>query len=49
MLEKAQQEFLEKRGRFTYSTQVFYGNDPIPATKMANAWLTSDLQNLGWL
>ena len=49
MLEKAQQEFLEKRGRFTYSTQVFHGNDPIPATKMANAWLTSDLQNLGWL
>ena len=49
MLENAQQEYLEKRGRFTYSTQVFHGNEPGPATKKAHDWLTSDLQNLGWL
>ena len=49
MLENAQQEYLEERGRFTYSTQVFHGNEPGPATKKAHDWLTSDLQNLGWL
>ena len=49
MLENAQQEYLETRGRFTYSTQVFHGNEPGPATKKAHDWLTSDLQNLGWL
>ena len=48
-LENAQQEYLEKRGRFTYSTQVFHGNEPGPATKKAHDWLTSDLRNLGWL
>ena len=49
MLENAKQEYLEKRGRFTYSTQVFHGNEPGPTTKKAHDWLTSDLQNLGWL
>ena len=48
-LERSQQEYLEERGRFTFSTQVFYGNEPAPATKRAHNWLTSDLQNLGWL
>ena len=48
-LENAQQEYLEKRGRFTYSTQVFHGNEPGPATKKAHDWLRSDLRNLGWL
>ena len=47
-LQAAQEEFLDKRGKFRYSTQVFRGNEPRPATKIAHAWLTSDLQDLGW-
>ena len=43
-LQAAQEEFLEKRGKFRYSTQVFRGNDPRPATKIAHAWLTSTLK-----
>ena len=48
-LQSAQQEFLERRGRFRYSTQVFRGNEPGIATRIAHNWLTADLQDLGWV
>ena len=48
-LQAAQEEFLDKRGRFYFTTQVLPGNEPRPATKLAHDWLTSDLQSVGWL
>ena len=48
-LQTAREEFLDERGRFRHSTQIFRGSESRPATKIAYRWLTSDLQDLEWL
>ena len=47
-LESAKQDFLARGVGFGYSFGNLPGNDPRPAAKLAQEWLSSDLKNLGW-
>ena len=47
-LESAKQDFLARGVGFGYSYGNLPGNDPRPAAKLAQEWLSSDLRDLGW-